>query len=33
MNLVWKLLRQHISIGQFVGFFFAILFGMFIILL
>ena len=33
MNLVWKLLRQHISIGQFVGFFFANLFGMFIILL
>ena len=23
MNLVWKLLRQHISIPQFVGFFFA----------
>ena len=33
MNLVWKLLRQHISIGQFVGFFFANLFGMFIVLL
>lgn len=33
MNLVWKLLRQHISIPQFIGFFFANLFGMFIILL
>ena len=33
MNLVWKLLRQHISIGQFAGFFFANLFGMFIVLL
>ncbi|MBR1400629.1 MAG: ABC transporter permease [Prevotella sp.] len=33
MSLVWKLLRQHISIGQFVGFFFANLFGMFIVLL
>ncbi len=33
MNLVWKLLRQHISVGQFVGFFFANLFGMFIVLL
>ena len=33
MNLVWKLLRQHISIPQFVGFFFANLFGMFIVLL
>lgn len=33
MRLVWKLLRQHISIPQFVGFFFANLFGMFIVLL
>lgn len=33
MNLVWKLLRQHISVPQFVGFFFANLFGMVIVLL
>lgn len=33
MNLVWKLLRQHISIPQFTGFFFANLFGMLIVLL
>ncbi len=33
MTLVWKLLRQHISIPQFAGFFFANLFGMFIVLL
>lgn len=33
MNLVWKLLRQHISVPQFVGFFFANLVGMLIILL
>lgn len=33
MNLVWKLLRQHISIPQFAGFFFANLFGMLIVLL
>ncbi len=33
MNLVWKLLRQHISVPQFIGFFFANLFGMFIVLL
>lgn len=33
MNLVWKLLRRHISVPQFVGFFFANLFGMFIVLL
>lgn len=33
MNLVWKLLRRHISAPQFVGFFFANLFGMFIVLL
>ncbi|MCD8080976.1 MAG: ABC transporter permease [Bacteroides sp.] len=32
-RLVWKLLRQHISIGQLTGFFFANLFGMVIILL
>ena len=32
MNLVWKLLRQHISIPQFAGFFFANLFGMLIVL-
>lgn len=33
MSLVWKLLRKHISISQFVGFFFANLFGMLIVLL
>lgn len=33
MNLVWKLLRQHVSLPQFVGFFFANLFGMLIVLL
>jgi len=33
MNLVWKLLRQHISIPQFMGFFFANLIGVVIILL
>ncbi len=33
MKLVWKLLRQHISLGQLMGFFFANLFGMVIILL
>lgn len=33
MKLVWKLLRQHISIPQLVGFFFANLFGMLIVLL
>lgn len=33
MKLVWKLLRQHISIGQLVGFFLANLFGMMIVLL
>lgn len=32
MKLVWKLLRQHLSIGQFTGFFIANLFGMLIIL-
>lgn len=33
MNLVWKLLRQHISIPQITGFLFANLFGMFIVLM
>jgi hypothetical protein len=33
MNLVWKLLRQHISVPQFLGFAFANLFGMLIVLL
>lgn len=33
MRLIWKLLRQHLSIGQLVGFFFANLFGMLIVLL
>ncbi len=33
MRLVWKLLRQHISVPQFVGFFIANLVGMLIILL
>ena len=33
MKLVWKLLRQHISVPQFAGFFFANLVGMLIILL
>lgn len=33
MALVWKLLRQHISIPQFMGFFFANLFGMIVVLL
>lgn len=32
MSLVWKLLRQHISISQFAGFFFANLVGVLIIL-
>lgn len=32
MKLVWKLLKQNMSISQFVGFFFASLFGMFIVL-
>ena len=31
--LVWKLLRQHISVPQFVGFFFANLCGMLIVML
>lgn len=33
MSLLWKLLRQHISLQQFAGFFFANLVGMVIILL
>ena len=33
MNLVWKLLRQHVSVPQFIGFFFANLCGMLIVLL
>lgn len=33
MKLIWKLLRQHISIGQLAGFFLANLFGMVIVLL
>lgn len=33
MTLIWKLLRQHISIPQFMGFFFANLFGMFVVML
>jgi len=33
MNLVWKLLKQHISGAQMAGFFFANLFGMFVVLL
>jgi hypothetical protein len=33
MSLIWKLLRQHISVAQFAGFFFANLFGMIIVLL
>ena len=33
MSLVWKLLRRHISWPQFIGFFFANLFGMTIVLL
>ena len=33
MRLVWKLLRQHISVPQFAGFFFANLVGMLIVLL
>lgn len=33
MTLVWKLLRRHVSVGQLVGFFFANLLGMLIVLL
>ena len=32
MSLVWKLMRRHISLGQLVGFFFANLCGMVIVL-
>lgn len=32
MKIVWKLLRQHLSIGQFAGFFLANLVGMIIVL-
>ena len=33
MKLIWKLLRRHLSIAQLVGFFFANLLGMLIVLL
>jgi hypothetical protein len=33
MSLIWKLLRQHISLPQFTGFIFANLVGMFIVML
>lgn len=33
MSLVWKLLRQHVSVPQFAGFFLANLFGMLVVLL
>jgi len=33
MKLIWKLLRQHVSVGQLAGFFFANLLGMLIVLL
>ena len=33
MSIVWKLLRQHISLPQFAGFSLANLFGMLIVLL
>ncbi len=33
MKLVWKLLRHHISVPQFVGFFFANLMGVLIVIL
>ena len=32
MRLIWKLMRSHISWAQLVGFFFANLFGMVIVL-
>lgn len=32
MKLLWKLLRKHISVPQLLGFFFANLFGLFIVL-
>ena len=33
MKLIWHLLRQHISLAQLVGFFFANLFGMWVVML
>ena len=33
MKLVWKLLRQHVSVPQLLGFFLANLLGMLIVLL
>ena len=33
MKLVWKLLRQHLSVPQMLGFAMANLFGLFIVLL
>jgi len=33
MSLIWKLLRQHISVTQLAGFFFANLFGLWIVML
>ena len=33
MNLVWKLLRRHVSVAQLAGFFVANLFGMLVVLL
>lgn len=33
MKLIWKLLRRHVSVAQLVGFFFANLLGMLIVLL
>lgn len=33
MNLIWKLLRQHISLPQLTGFFFANLFGLWVVML
>lgn len=33
MRIIWKLLREHVSVSQFLGFFFANLLGMFIVLL
>jgi hypothetical protein len=33
MKLIWKLLRQHISVAQLTGFFTANLFGLVIVLL
>ena len=32
-SLIWKLLRQHISLSQLAGFFFANLFGMWVVML